>query len=78
MEDGEKLDYVDTIKVRFSDHMDYHGSDATIRIDDVIETIRNEFDEYVATEISEEDYVEKLDEAIASVDQFVAEYVELA
>ncbi len=62
-------DYVDDaeFKVRFSDHDDRHGSDITIRIDDLITTITDDDDEYVAVEIAEDDYQAALAQAEAAV-----------
>lgn len=59
-------DEIFATKVRFSDHGDRHGSDITIRIDRAIHAIEED-GEYVATEISEEDYAALLLEAFNHV-----------
>lgn len=58
-------------KVRFSDHSDRHGSDITIRIDDVIQTIESDGD-YVATTITSDNYSAKMRSAIEAVEAFRA------
>jgi hypothetical protein len=67
-EDGET---VCETKVRFSDHADRHGSDITIRIDHVISTVEED-GEYIATEISDEDYSGMLQAAMTHVRNAVA------
>ncbi len=66
IEDGEEF------KVRFSDHGDRHGSDMTIRIDHLVETIEED-GEYVAVEIEDYRYADALSAGVDAVRKFVSE-----
>lgn len=49
--EDDDLDLYETVKVRFSNHDDRHGSDCTIRIDDHVITVNDDCGEYSHTEI---------------------------
>lgn len=68
----EEGDEIEEFKVRFSDHDDRYGSDITVRIDTLIETIEDQ-GEYIATEIEDYRYEDALTEALEAVRKFVAE-----
>jgi hypothetical protein len=58
----EDDNYLDDVRARFSDHSDRHGSDFTIRIDQLIRTVEED-GEYVATEINEEAFAKAVADA---------------
>lgn len=64
-------DYAGEFKVRFSDHADRHGSDITIRIDHLVETVEND-GEYISTTIEDWRYDHALEQAKSAVDAFIA------
>lgn len=70
--DDEDGDEIESFKVRFSDHDDCYGSDITIRIERLIETIEED-GEYVAVEIEDYRYEDALDRAVLSVRKFIEE-----
>ena len=67
----EEDEYLGEFKVRFSDHADRHGSDITIRIDDLVETVEED-GEYVEIRITDEQYQTALARAAAAVAAFQA------
>lgn len=71
VEDDEG-ELVEEFKVRFSDHDDRHGSDITIRIDHLIETIEDD-GEYIAVEIEDYRYEDALNAAVEATRKFVSE-----
>lgn len=60
-------DEIEEFKIRFSDHADRYGSDLTIRIDSLVETIVDEFGDYEATQIEDWRYMDALAEAELAV-----------
>jgi hypothetical protein len=68
-EDGDEIE---EFKVRFSDHDDRHGSDITIRIDHLIETIEDD-GEYIAVEIEDYRYEDALNAAVEATRKFITE-----
>ena len=62
-EDGDYIDIVHTVKIRFSDHADRYGSDLSIRFDDVLTN-----DELNNTELDDSYIKDMVSKAVAFVD----------
>jgi hypothetical protein len=65
-------DGIGEVKARFSDHADQHGSDFTMRIDNLVDTIEDD-GEYIATEIEEYKFDKLVADAKAQVLSLIAE-----
>ena len=65
-------EYLGSFKVRFSDHADRHGADITIRIDELVEDVYDDCNEFVHVTIEDWRYQDALDRAKAAVDSFIA------
>lgn len=65
--ENDEGDVVNEIKVRFSDHDDRHGSDITLRIDEIATEIEDEDGDFVGFDVDEGEYEELLAQAEAAV-----------
>lgn len=67
-EDGD----IETFKVRFSDHPDFHGSDVTFRVDAIANEIADEDGDFECFEIEDGDYNDLLSRAVEASKEFIA------
>jgi hypothetical protein len=67
-------EFIDDLKIRFSDHGDRHGSDVTFRFEKQAPGVYDE-GEYLHTEISNEDYQELLKSAEDFVEEKLSKLV---
>ncbi|WP_438852967.1 hypothetical protein [Brevundimonas nasdae] len=65
-------EYLGEFKVRFSDHVDRHGADITVRIDDLAETVTDDDGDHVEVSIADHRY----EDAMIRAEQSVAAFIE--